>query len=739
MANVGDLVVKLKADAKELESGLSAAQRKLTETGDKMKGIGKKMSMGITAPIAGIGLGAIMTGANFEKGMNRVKALTGTTGDDFAALTQQAKDLGSSTAFSATQASEAMGFLAMAGFKSNDIIGAMPGVLNLAAAAQMDLGDAADITSNILTGFGKDVSELGQVNDVLVKAMTSANVDLTMLGESMKYVGPVASSAGMDFEETAAAIALLGNAGIQGSMAGTSLRGAMTRLLKPSDDAAATMAKLGLNVLDSEGNLRSFTEITKQLEDANISTADAMTIFGQRAGPAMMALVSQGSGALDEMTKSLKDSGGTAESIASVQMEGMSGAIVEMKSAFEGLMIAISEDILPVLTKLIDAVVPILQKFTAMPGPVKAIIVVVGLLAAVLGPLLIVIGMMLPAIGALGPAFTFMTGGMVISTVATWAQTAAMAALNIAMGPVGLIILGIVAAIAAVILIWKNWDKIVAVFMGTFEAVKTTFTNVSQAIFDVFDSKWGWLLPGGPLIKALKLILTNWEDIWAAISILAIVAWEKISGAFTEHFGWALPGGAIHKALIQIKETWDSVWSGVRTKFDNIAGFVKKIWTDYFGWLRPGGAIFKALDAFKDKWASVWNAIKGMVKGPVNLIVSGVNKLLDVFNGMKLGWEPKKVRGVTVVPGFEFSPFNLAHIPKMAQGGIVNKPTLAMLGEAGPEAVTPLRKGMGSGATIVINMTGPTYGFDDFEKKVSMAIRDGVRRGGFQGILSPVR
>ena len=718
MANVGDLVVKLKADAKELESGLSAAQRKLTETGDKMKGIGKKMSMGITAPIAGIGIGAIMTGANFEKGMNRVKALTGTTGDDFAALTQQAKDLGSSTAFSATQASEAMGFLAMAGFKSNDIIGAMPGVLNLAAAAQMDLGDAADITSNILTGFGKDVSELGQVNDVLVKAMTSANVDLTMLGESMKYVGPVASSAGMDFEETAAAIALLGNAGIQGSMAGTSLRGAMTRLLKPSGDAAATMAKLGLNVLDSEGNLRSFTEITKQLEDANISTADAMTIFGQRAGPAMMALVSQGSGALDEMTQSLKDSGGTAESIASVQMEGMSGAITEMKSAFEGLMIAISEDILPVLTKLIDAVVPILQKFTAMPGPIKAIVVVVGILAAVIGPLLIVIGMMIPAIAAL---------------------SGVMAGLSLSMGPITLAIVGIAAAIAVGILIWKNWDKIVALFSGTIEAVKQTFANVSQAILDVFDSKWGWLLPGGVLFKALKLILTNWEDIWAAIRILAIVAWEKISGAFTEHFGWALPGGAIHKALIQIKETWDKVWSGVRTKFDNIAFFVRKIWTDYFGWLRPGGAIFKALDAFQDKWSSVWNAIKGMVKGPVNLIVSGVNKLLDVFNGMEIGWEAKKVRGVTVLPGFQFSPFNLAHIPKMAQGGIVNKPTLAMLGEAGPEAVTPLRKGMSSGATIVINMTGPTYGFDDFEKKVSMAIRDGVRRGGFQGILSPAR
>ena len=718
MANVGDLVVKLKADAKDLESGLESAQSKLKATGDKMKGIGSKMSMGITAPIAGIGLGAIMTGANFEKGMNRVKALTGTTGGDFDALTQQAKDLGSSTAFSATQASDAMGFLAMAGFKSNDILGAMPGVLNLAAAAQMDLGEAADITSNILTGFGKDVSELGQVNDVLVKAMTSANVDLTQLGEAMKYVGPVASSAGMDFENTAAAIALLGNAGIQGSMAGTSLRGAMTRLLKPSDDAAATMKKLGLNVLDSEGNLKSFTEITKQLEDANISTGDAMTIFGQRAGPAMMALVSQGSGALDDMTQSLKDSGGTAESIASVQMEGMSGAIVEMKSAFEGLMISISEDILPIFTALIDKITPILQKFSSMPGPVKAIVVVVGIMAAVMGPLLIAIGMMIPAIGAL---------------------SGVMAGLSLSMGPITLIVLGIAAAVAAGILIWKNWDKIVAFFQDTIEKVKDTFARVSGVILDLFNSKWGWLLPGGVFFKAIKMVKDNWDDIWAAIRILAIVAWEKISGAFTQHFGWMLPGGAIHNALIKVQTSFSEIWGAIKTKFEDVGKMIKGVWDNNFGWMKPDGPIFKALGILKDTWIDTWKAIGGALKAPVNLAIAGMNKIIDLMNAFEFGWEAKKVRGVTVIPGFSFAPFNLKHIPQLAKGGIVTQPTLAMIGEAGPEAVIPLGRGGGAGTTVIVNISGPTYGFDDFEKKVAQAIRDGVRRGGFQGILSPAR
>ena len=383
MPNVGDLTVKIKGDAKSLESALDGASSKLKKTGDKMKGLGKKMSLGITAPIAGIGIGAIMTGANFEKGMNRVAALTQATGSDFDAMRDKAKELGRTTAFSATQSADAMGFLAMAGFKSNEIVGAMPSVLSLAAAAQMDLGEAADITSNIMTGFGMEVSDLNRINDVLVKGMTSANVDLTMLGESMKYVGPVAASAGMQFEETAAAVALLGNAGIQGSMAGTALRGAMTRLLTPSEEAAATMQKLGINALDSQGNLKSMQEIVSQLETSGMSTADAMTIFGQRAGPAMLALVEQGSGALSDMTKSLVNSGNIAEEVASTQMEGMSGAVTEMKSAFEGLMIAISEDILPVLTMLIDKVTPLIQKFASAPKPIKLIVIGIAALAAI--------------------------------------------------------------------------------------------------------------------------------------------------------------------------------------------------------------------------------------------------------------------------------------------------------------------------------------------------------------------
>lgn len=224
---VGELVAPVSLDPKPFEKGLDETKKKgenwaqqtgeaLSKAGTGMEKFGRGWTTGVTLPIVGAGAAVITTAASFESSMNRVKGLTGATGDEFDKLRDQARELGATTQYSASEAADGMGFLAMAGFKTNEILGAMPSVLELAASAQMDLASAADITSNILTGYGKNVGELGHVNDVLVKAMTSANVDLNMLGESLKYVGPVASGVGMDFEEVAAAVGLMGNAGIQG-------------------------------------------------------------------------------------------------------------------------------------------------------------------------------------------------------------------------------------------------------------------------------------------------------------------------------------------------------------------------------------------------------------------------------------------------------------------------------------------------------------------------------------------
>ena len=355
MANIATLHVLLKAKD-DLSAPMGKAQSKL----ERFTGAASKMKLPMLAAAAGfvaLGAASVRAFAGFEQSMARAGALSGSTGAQLEQMTEVAKKMGRETQFSAKQAASALSFLSMAGFSVQESTAALPGVLQLAAAAQLDLGTAADITSNVLTGYGLKVSDLTRVNDVLAKAFTSANTDLTQLGEALKLAGPIASAAGIRFEEATAALALMGNAGIQASMAGTSLRGAITKLLNPAKEAGALLKKMGVEVTDSSGKMLPFVGIIKQLEDANLSAADAMTIFGQRAGPAMLALIGQGSAALEEFTAKLDTSGGTAERIAKQQMATLQGTLTRLSSAAEGLAIALGTLLAPVIEKVATALI----------------------------------------------------------------------------------------------------------------------------------------------------------------------------------------------------------------------------------------------------------------------------------------------------------------------------------------------------------------------------------------------
>ncbi|RDG37967.1 phage tail tape measure protein [Streptomyces corynorhini] len=378
----------------------------LSAGGKAVKDTGAKLTSFVTAPIAAIGIGVIKTAGDFQKSMNKVKAVSGATGDEFEALRNQAKDLGATTQYSAGEAADAMGFLAMAGFKTKDIMTALPGVLNLAAAGNIDLAQAADIASNVLSGYAMKADEISRVNDVMARTFTSSNVDMTMLGESMKYVAPVASALGVEFEETSAAIGLLGNAGIQGSQAGTTLRMSLARLAAPPKRAAAALNKLGIQVKDSSGKMLPLVDIIGQLEKAGADTSQMMAIFGIEAGPGMQALVSQGSKAMRTLTQDLRDSGGTAEHIATVQMEGFNGALIGLKSALEGLAIEIADaGILDWATQFATVVTGLVRQVSAGSPQIFKLGTVVALVAAIIGPALVLLGIGLTGAGT---ALTFL-------------------------------------------------------------------------------------------------------------------------------------------------------------------------------------------------------------------------------------------------------------------------------------------------------------------------------------------
>src|SRR5690625_729121 len=287
----------------------------------------------------------------YEQEMSRVRALSGATAEEFGALNARAKELGKTTPFSARQSAEGMSFLAMAGFETNEIIAAMPGLLNTAGAGQMELGQTADIVSNILQGFNVSAVETGRVADVLTAAFTSSNVDLAMLGETMKYVAPNAYAAGLSLEETAAAAGLLGNAGIQASMAGTSLRQMLSRMSAPTGEAAKLMDQLGINTINADGSLKSLSEIVREVSNATEHMGDVQTmaavktLFGERAQASFLTLMEAGPEALEEFTSELENSAGTAEDIMNTMLDNTEGKLLLFRSQVEGAWIDFYERI----------------------------------------------------------------------------------------------------------------------------------------------------------------------------------------------------------------------------------------------------------------------------------------------------------------------------------------------------------------------------------------------------------
>lgn len=449
----------------------------------------------LTAPLLGIAALSVRTFAQFEQSMARVGAVSQATEVELASLEAIAKEMGETTVFSARQAAGALSFMALAGLEVEEQIGALPEVLQLAAAGQLDLANAANIVTNVMAGFGLEVADLARANDVLVTGFTSANTDLTQLGQAFKFAGPVAKAAGISFEETAAALAQMGNAGIQASLAGTSLRGAIVRLLSPSNEAAAVLQRLGINALDSSGNLRPLTDIIGQLETAGISAADAMTVFGLRAGPAMLALVEQGSGSLRELVTQMENSGGTAEAIAEKQLDTLQGSLTLLTSATEGLQISLGGALAPAIrslaTDIIPVVVTISDWLSQHPKLTTALVASVAVIAAI-GIGLLGISLVLPGL---------VTGFGLLSK-ATLFLIPKLIALNLSLGVISLVVLGVAAAVGIGILIWKNWGTIM-------DFIKDRINNIISIINKLIDI----LTIVNPLLGVLSLVGIRIPDI----------------------------------------------------------------------------------------------------------------------------------------------------------------------------------------------------------------------------------
>nr|MDE7486845.1 phage tail tape measure protein [Streptococcus agalactiae] len=423
-----------------------------TMVGQGMQSVGRSLSKYVTLPIVGLGVAAAKTFGDFESQMNRVKAISGATGADFEKLRKQAIDLGASSVFSAKEVAQGQEMMASAGFNANQILAASPGVMSLAAASGGDLALASEAAATAVNMFSLNASEATHVADVFAKAAADTNSEVADMAEALKYAGPVAGAMGISMEETAAAIGIMSNAGIKGSQAGTTLRTAITRLAKPTDQMQAVIDGLGLSFFDTNGKMRSLTEITGQLREKMSGLTDqqksaALSIlFGKESLSGMLALINATPGELSKLTEGLKNSKGAADKMANTMNSGLKGAIEQLKGSLETAGITIGGILNPLLQGVIGKIQAVIDWFNKLSPAGQKLAVIIGGIGAALGPLLVIFGTVIIFIGQVTAS---------LEGVST-AFTAIAGIFSIISGPVILVVAAIGAFIAALVVAWNT-------------------------------------------------------------------------------------------------------------------------------------------------------------------------------------------------------------------------------------------------------------------------------------------
>lgn len=506
MAN--DITVKISAITAGFDGALNQVEQKLKKLdkagseagtgamrwGDRFTKAGKAL---LPASIAAgaFETAAVKLGSEFQKQMGSVQAIAGTTGTEMQKLKQFAMDATKGTKFSAIEAGQAYEFMGMAGWKTGQMVDGLKPILNLATAANTDLGTTSDIVTDSLTAFGLKAKDTAMFADVLAAASTNSNTNVQMMGETFKYAAPIAGTLGYSVQDTAIAVGLMANAGIKGSQAGTTLRAALTNLASPTKSAAKTMQELGIHTTDSQGKMLPLRDVIGQLRTSfkglskEQQAQAAESIFGKEAMSGMLAIINASEGDYTKLTAAIDGSSGSAEKMAKIMSN--SDPITKATTSIKNSMISIGEVAMPVVAKIAEAVSKVAQKFQELPGPVKKGVLVFAGITAILAPVLLFVGKLLTTFGML--KFMLDAAGLSIGAIAA---------------PVGIAIAAIAAIIAIGVLLYKNWDTIKAkayqigegikqawegvknFFSGLWEGIKSGFTGFLTSIGQGFSNLW---------------------------------------------------------------------------------------------------------------------------------------------------------------------------------------------------------------------------------------------------------
>ena len=493
-------IVKTENDLKQLQlqaSKWAQAGAKIEEFSNKIKNVSKTLdNLGntfttrLTLPVLAIGTAAVTTGNDFEAQMSRVQAIAGATADELEQLTNQAIDLGASTTFSASEVASGMENLASAGFTTQEIMDAMPGLLDLAASSGADLARSSEIAASAIRGFGLEANSSAHIADVFAEASARTNAQVEDMGEAMKYIAPVANTMGLSIEEVAAAIGIMSDAGIKGEQAGTTLRGALVRLTKPTSKMQAVMDDLGISFYDNEGKMKSLAEMVSMLQEATAGLTEEeeqyalTTIFGTESLSGMTALISRGSDDLRDMTKEFENADGAAKDMADTMLDNTKGSIEELKGSLESAGIAIQKSLSPFIRDLAEKIQDLVDDFNDLTDEEKENVIKTALLVAAIGPAIKILSTLGSTLGTVGKGISVVTTG--IGVFKTGAQSASSAAnifakvLKGITSPAGLVTTAITVATGAIVYFATKQTEAQKKAQETAEAVSETKQSFEQ-------------------------------------------------------------------------------------------------------------------------------------------------------------------------------------------------------------------------------------------------------------------
>lgn len=638
------LIVKIGADIREFDREMRRVTGDFNRVSQKLGNIGKTMTTAVTAPLVGVGVVAAKVGMEFEAGMSKVAATLGTTTDKIGSLEDLAKKMGSSTKFSATEAAEGINYMAMAGWKTQDIMKGLPAVLNLAAAGGMELGEASDIVTDAMTGMGIGADGAESFVDLMAKTASNANTSVRDMGAAMILTAGQANALAIDQKDLAQAIGLMANAGFKGEIAGQHLSAGIRMLVNPTKKQKKYMAEYGIELQKNADGGMDLGATMEHLRDKlagldKVTKSQVMSVLlGADAQKSWASIINASQGDFDKLSDAIANSEGAGKKMADTMSDNLQGRLTAMKSALEGVAIQLYDYLKPALEQIVSWITKAAQAFGNISPRTQAFIVAIAALLASVGPLLIALSAIIKMVGFVKGAFTAMG-------VAS-------------MGAVGIWIAVAVAVAALVIAIIFYWDEIVAVTKACWDGVMSFMTTVWNGIVDVAKTVWGGLTSffsdlwegvksvtetvwngiteffsnwgltilaviTGPIGWLVGLIVTYWDEIKAATTVV----WETIKGFLAAIWNGivAIFGPIFNGILTVITSVWNGISTATTAVWNYITQYLQALWTALMYFVQP------ILDQISAWFSKVWNQIKSVTDSVWNSIRSF---LLSVWNGI---------------------------------------------------------------------------------------------------------